>query len=198
MAIRKTISFVFAFGLVSAYAYGAFTPATRVDSSGALSFTPLSMRLSSPSFENGETIPSAHTCDATQPTSPALRVHDAPEGTKSFVLLMDDPDVPIEVRPEGVFDHWVLYDIDPATERIPEGGSAGVVGENTRGLHAYAPPCPPPEYAPKEHRYVFRLYALDRKLDLPEGASKKEVLAALQNRVLEVTELVGRYQRASQ
>jgi Raf kinase inhibitor-like YbhB/YbcL family protein len=109
---------------------------------------------------------------------------------------MDDPDVPAEVRPERNFDHWVLFDIPPATLGISEGGSIGTKGANGRGAPAYAGPCPPPQYAPSEHRYFFRLYALDTMLNLPEGATKQQVLEAMEGHVIAQAELMGRYERA--
>ena len=108
---------------------------------------------------------------------------------------MDDPDVPKQLRPDGVFDHWTLFNIPASMSEIPEGGSVGIAGANGAGKNAYTGPCPPPQYEPSEHRYVFTLYALDRMLDLKAGATKQEVKAAMQGHILEQTQLIGKYKR---
>lgn len=154
--------------------------------------------LTSPAFENGEEIPEKYTCDGSRELSPALAWSGAPEETKSFVLIMDDPDIPQVVKDaRGIeaFDHWTLFNIPPETHEIPEGGTAGTPGANTAGSADYTGPCPPPEHEPSEHRYFFKLYALDSLLPLSAGATKAEVLAALAPHIIEKTELVGRYSR---
>ncbi len=150
--------------------------------------------LSSTAFTDGATIPAKYTCDG-ESVSPALSISGVPEGTVSLALIVDDPDVPKQLKPDGVFDHWVLFDIPPATKEIPEDGSAGTAGVNGAGADAYAAPCPPPQYEPSEHRYVFTLYALDATLGLPAGASKSDVLFAMKGHVIAQTELIGRYKR---
>ncbi|OHB19612.1 MAG: kinase inhibitor, partial [Parcubacteria group bacterium RIFCSPHIGHO2_01_FULL_56_18] len=125
----------------------------------------------------------------------ALSIGGVPEGTKSLALIMDDPDVPKVLRADGVFDHWVLFNIPADTREIPEGGSIGVAGANSAGKNAYAGPCPPPQYEPSEHRYVFKLYALDSELPLQAGATKEEVEKAMEGHILGQTQLVGRYKR---
>ncbi len=186
-----TIIVVFAVGSVVYYSF------MRVPSPDAPAATIVStaMRLSSPSFMHEGTVPTEYTCDVDTPPSPPLMFENVPAGTVSLALIMDDPDVPTAVRPEGVFDHWVLYDIPPHIPGLPEGGSAGVTGANGRGGLSYAGPCPPPEYEPSEHRYFFRLYALDTKLGLAEGATKDEVIAAMTGHILETAELMARYER---
>lgn len=158
------------------------------------SMTTSTLTLTSPAFENGSSIPSRFTCDGDN-MSPPLSWSGVPEGTKSLALIMDDPDVPKALKPDGVFDHWTLFNIPPETREIPEGGSVGVPGVNGAGKKAYTGPCPPPQYEPSEHRYFFRLYALDTMLSLSSGASKKEVLAVMQGHILAETELLGRYKR---
>jgi Raf kinase inhibitor-like YbhB/YbcL family protein len=140
-------------------------------------------------------IPSRYTCDDQRDLSPALSISGVPEGTKSLALIMDDPDVPKALKPEGVFDHWVLFNIPSETAEIPEGGSTGVVGANGVGQSAYTGPCPPPQYEPSTHRYIFKLYALDSMLSLGAGASKAQVEAAMQGHIIAQTELMGRYKR---
>ncbi len=151
--------------------------------------------LTSPAFADNASIPPRFTCDGDRSVSPALSIGGVPEGTKSLALIMDDPDVPKVLRADGVFDHWVLFNIPADTREISEGGSVGVAGANSAGKNAYAGPCPPPQYEPSEHRYVFKLYALDSELPLPAGASKADVEKAMEGHILAQTQLVGRYKR---
>ena len=153
------------------------------------------LRLTSETFENGSVIPSRFTCDDRKDLNPPLSFSGVPSETKSLALIMDDPDVPKVLKPDGVFDHWVLYNIPPATTGIAEGSSVGVVGTNGAGAAAYTGPCPPKQYEPSQHRYVFRLYALDTLLALSGGASKQEVLDALRGHILAEAELTGVYKR---
>ncbi len=156
------------------------------------------LKITSPAFEQNASIPSKFTCDAGSPPaggSPPLAISGVPEGAKSLALIMDDPDVPKQLKPDGVFDHWVLFNISPATTEISEGGSVGTPGANSAGKNAYYAPCPPPQYEPSEHRYVFALYALDTELALKAGTSKADVLKALEGHVLAQAQLVGKYKR---
>jgi len=153
------------------------------------------MRLTSDAFRNGGSIPSVYTCDEDKDLNPPLDFSDIPAGAKSLVLILNDLDVPKDVLPSGVFDHWVLFNIDPKTVGIPKGGSEGTAGQNGAGENRYVGPCPPPQYEPSEHRYIFTLYALDVKLPLEVGASKAEVLAAMEGHVLREARLTGRYKK---
>lgn len=156
------------------------------------------LTLTSPAFTNGGMIPAKYTCDGDSKLSPPLSIAEVPEEAKSLVLIMDDPDIPEIIKKKlglEAFDHWVLFNITPDTREIPEGGTAGVPGVNTRGDTGYTGPCPPPEYEPREHRYVFKLYALRATLPLLAGATKREVLSALAPLVIAEAELVGRYSR---
>ncbi len=153
-----------------------------------------SFSLTSSVFAEGASIPAKYTCDEQQP-SPPLAISGAPTGTKSFALIMDDPDVPKQVRPEGNFLHWVVFNISADTTQIAEGASIGVPGQNGRGKTGYVGPCPPPNYEPSEHRYFFVLYALDTELALSAGASKADVIKAMQEHVLGEAQLMGRYRR---
>lgn len=155
--------------------------------------TPFS--LTSFAFGNNGLIPAKYTCDGDRTLSPPLSVSGVPEGTQSLALIMGDPDVPKALKPDGVFDHWVLFNIPPSTTSIPEGSSVGVQGNNGAGKPGYTGPCPPPQYEPSEHRYIFKLYALDSTLTLPVGATKTMVLATLEGHTLGTAELVGRYSR---
>ncbi len=164
-----------------------------INATASMATTTLS--ITSPAFGQGGRIPSKYTCDGERTLSPALAFSGVPEGTKTLALIMDDPDVPKAVRPEGVFDHWALFNIPPTAAGIPEGGSLGVAGANGAGNNAYTGPCPPPQYEPSEHRYIFTLYALDAKLPLAAGVSKQDVLRAMEGHVIGKAELIGKYKR---
>ena len=153
------------------------------------------MSITSPEFEQDGRIPSKFTCDGDRSINPALIFSGIPEGTQSLALIMDDPDVPKALKPEGVFDHWVLFNIPSDTKGISEASTVGTPGANGTGASAYTGPCPPPQYEPSEHRYIFVLYALDSTLALNSGATKKEVLKAMQGHILAEAKLIGRYKR---
>ncbi|PIR83168.1 YbhB/YbcL family Raf kinase inhibitor-like protein [Candidatus Kaiserbacteria bacterium CG10_big_fil_rev_8_21_14_0_10_56_12] len=159
----------------------------------------MALSLVTSAFENGGRISAKYTCDGDKRLSPPLSIRGVPEGAKSFVLIMDDPDIPeVKKKEYGIdsFDHWTLFNIPPETREIPEGGLHGcVTGVNTLGESHYTGPCPPPEYEPKEHRYFFKLYALRDTLSLSEGATKRQVLDALDPLVIEQAEYMGRYSR---
>ena len=152
------------------------------------------MYLSSLAFKEGGSIPAKYTCDG-KGINPPLQISGVPENAKSLVLLMDDPDIP-EVAKKSfnveVWDHWVVFNIPPNVEEIAEGKNPhGELGKNTRGHNTYGSPCPPD----REHRYFFKLYALDTVLNLLAGVSKSEVEQAMNGHVLEMAELMGRYAR---
>ncbi|MBI2146871.1 YbhB/YbcL family Raf kinase inhibitor-like protein [Candidatus Woesearchaeota archaeon] len=153
-----------------------------------------SLQLTSSAFSNNGKIPSLYTCDGSN-TSPPLSISGVPAEAKSLVLLMDDPDIPEFVKQKfgiTVWDHWVVFNIPPTTAAISEGKNPpGVFGKNTGGKNAYGGPCPPD----REHRYFFKLYALDTLLDLPAGATKTAVEQAMKGRVLAEARLVGLYER---
>ena len=146
------------------------------------------MKISSSVFQDGETIPQKYGRDF-ENINPPLRVEDVPEGAASFVLTMDDPDIP-EAVGIPVWDHWVVFNIPPNIRDIPERWSVeGVRGKGTRGELEYGGPRPPD----KEHRYFFTMYAINTFLDLPEGATKVECIDAMADHVLEKAELMGRF-----
>jgi Raf kinase inhibitor-like YbhB/YbcL family protein len=150
------------------------------------------MKLSSPVFENGSKIPSKYTCNG-EDINPPLNISGVPSSAKSLVLIMEDPDVPKNLRPDGMWDHWIVFNIPPDTGEILEGRDPrGVNGKGTGGNLGYMGPCPPD----REHRYFFKLFALDKTLDLPEGAKKVEVEKAMKGHVLEKTELIGLYEQS--
>jgi len=150
-------------------------------------------RLSSDAFGPNEEIPAIHTCDG-QNSSPPLTWPDPPSGTQSFALIMDDPDAP-----GAVFTHWVLFDLPPDTRALGIGvetterpSVGGAQGGNDAGGIGYTGPCPPPD---GPHRYRFSLYALDALLELGPGASKEDVLNAMQGHILVEAQLMGSYGR---
>lgn len=147
------------------------------------------MKLTSPVFVHNGKIPPKYTCDGLD-INPPLLISDVPKKAKSLVLIMDDPDA---VKPAGkVWDHWIVWNIPPRTKEIKEGNSVkGVHGKGTSGRTGYKGPCPPDA----EHRYYFKLYALDTLLDIPAGSTKAEVESAMTGNILEQTELIGLYAR---
>jgi len=153
------------------------------------------MKLTSSTFENNGIIPSQYTCDGDRTKNPPLSITGVPEKAQSIALIMDDPDVPKQIKVDRVFDHWILFNIPKKTKEIPEGTSLGILGVNGAGNNSYTGPCPPPQYEPSEHRYVFKLYALDIMLNLQAGASKKEVFDAMQGHIIGEVELIGKYKK---
>ena len=144
------------------------------------------MKLTSSAFTHNGQIPSEFTCDSSD-SSPPLTISDAPPNAKSLVLIMDDPDAPV-----GTWDHWIVFNIPPTTKQIPQDTEPnGLGGKNSWGKTGYGGPCPPSG----THRYFFKLYALDTKLNLPEGSTKKQIEAAMQGHILAKAELIGTYKR---
>jgi len=159
------------------------TQPPQTDQEGDL---PMIMALTSPSFNNGESIPTKYTCDSDD-ISPELDWFGIPEGTVSMALIMDDPDAPV-----GTWVHWVLFNLPMDLSGLREGMTGvGLDGTNSWNRTGYGGPCPPSG----THRYFFKLYALDSYLDLESGADKKAVLAAMEGRILGQAELMGTYSR---
>lgn len=156
----------------------------------------MSLTLTSPDFQANASIPAVHTCDGAD-TSPALSWTGVPPGTKSLVLIVDDPDAPDPANPKTTWVHWVLYNIPPEATGLPKGAQASNLPKGTRtGLNdwkksAYGGPCPPVG----RHRYFHKLYALDTQLPDMGHATKTEVEKAMQNHILASGELVGTYQK---
>ena len=144
------------------------------------------MKLTSTAFTLGGAIPEKYGRDFDN-VNPPLTIEDVPETAQSLVLFMDDPDVP-ETAPVDVWDHWIVFNISPSTRQIIEGWEVeGVRGKGTRGELDYGGPRPPD----RAHRYFFKLYALDTKLDLNEGVSKQEVIDVMDGHIIEQAELIG-------
>ena len=150
------------------------------------------MKLTSSAFKEKGIIPSLYTCEGKN-LSPPLEFHDIPPNAKSLVLIMDDPDVPRSLRPDGMYDHWIVFNIPPAIISLKEHAKPpGIQGTNTAGKPQYTGPCPPD----REHRYFFKLYAIDAPLlSLSAGATKKEVETAMKGHILAHAELMGRYEK---
>ncbi|WP_225896402.1 YbhB/YbcL family Raf kinase inhibitor-like protein [Amazonocrinis nigriterrae] len=150
------------------------------------------MKLESTAFDANGLIPAKYTCDGAD-ISPPLIWDEVPKGTQSIVLIVDDPDAP-----GGTFVHWVVYDIPATIRQLPEKIAAvkplpdgGVQGKNDFGKLGYGGPCPPSGI----HRYFFKIYALDQELSLPAGATKNQILTAIESHILAKADLIGRYKR---
>jgi hypothetical protein len=144
------------------------------------------MKITSSAFQQGGNIPSKFSCDGPN-TNPPLQISDVPSGAKTLVLIVDDPDAP-----SGLFTHWVVWNISPKISTIAEGSAPkGVHGTNDFGKSGYGGPCPPSG----THRYYFKIFALDRDLDLPSGAKRSQLDAAMKGHVVAQGELMGRYSK---
>jgi Raf kinase inhibitor-like YbhB/YbcL family protein len=140
--------------------------------------------IKSPAFANNEFIPTKHTCDG-KDVNPPLNIEGIPDGTQSLVLIVDDPDAPM-----GTWDHWIVWNIPPSG-KIEENSVPGVEGLNDFRKHSYGGPCPPSG----THRYFFKVYALDTKLNLNANSRKNDLEKAMQGHILAKGELIGRYSR---
>jgi Raf kinase inhibitor-like YbhB/YbcL family protein len=185
--MKALLSLIVTATLVVSLAFDAHCESKKKTASGpSLTFT-------SPAFADGASIPKAHTCSGAD-YSPPLQWANAPEGTKSFAIIVDDPDAPF-----NYFTHWVIFNI-PATqtslaERISPNGSlpAGALeGVNGFGKTGYGGPCPPPG---KPHRYFFKLYALDGMLREKSGISKEKLVQVMKGHILAETQMIGKFER---
>ena len=154
--------------------------------------TSASLTLSSPAFAAGASIPAVYSCDG-KDQSPPLRWTGAPAGTKSFALIMDDPDAPA-----GTWVHWLIFNIPAQATGLPEAvrpaatlDDGSVQGTNSWRRLGYGGPCPPRG----QHRYFFKLYALDAMLSLSSSAGKADLLRAMEGHILAQAELMGVYRR---
>lgn len=151
------------------------------------------MQITSTAFEDGGTIPTTYTCDADD-RSPPLAWNDIPEGTQSLVLIVDDQDAPA-----GTWVHWLLYDIPPCVDNLPEGQpptetvpGIGTQGSNDFGRIGYGGPCPP---GGSPHHYYFKLYALDMLFNLEPGMNVDDLETVMSGHILDQVELMGIYVR---
>jgi hypothetical protein len=163
-----------------------------LDLSGAQVKGGNNMQIKSSAFKNGARIPAKHTCDGVD-VSPPLEWGKLPAGTKYLALICDDPDAPM-----GTWVHWVLYDVPASAGGLPEKlpplkelADGTKQGMNDFRAIGYGGPCPPSG----EHRYFFKLYALDGPTGLKPGATKAQLLAAMKGHILAEAELMGKYKR---
>jgi Raf kinase inhibitor-like YbhB/YbcL family protein len=154
----------------------------------------VTIQVSSPAFNDGQPIPAKYTADGAD-KSPELRWGGAPASAQSFALVCEDPDAP-----RGTWTHWVLFNVPADTTSLAEGVPAekelsggACQGKNDFGKIGYGGPSPPKG---PPHRYYFKVYALDTKLDLPAGASRADVLGAIKGHVLAEGQLMGKYGRS--
>ena len=149
----------------------------------ALTSSPFNV--SSPSFKQNGMIPSEYTCEGKN-INPSITIKNVPQKTMSLALIVDDPDAP-----KGTFDHWVIWNIDPSATTIGENSAPGTEGKNGSGKNDYMGPCPPSG----THHYHFKVYALNTKLDLAAGATKKHLEIAMKTHILAKAELIGLYKK---
>jgi hypothetical protein len=178
-------SILFSIGILTAL----YAEVTHLDQERSPTMT---ITITSSAFRHTELIPSKYTCDG-EDISPPLSWDSIPSNAKSLVLISDDPDAPM-----GTWVHWVVYNIPPtagsfeenvpAVERLEDGT---VQGKNNFGKIGYGGPCPPGG----THRYFFKMYALDTVLEFKPGATKKEIVDAMENHVVGQGELIGTYTR---
>lgn len=142
------------------------------------------MSVSSSAFQNGEEIGTKFTCNGKN-VSPELRISGAPATAKSLALVVDDPDAP-----GGLFTHWLVWNVDARTRQLGENSApaGSVAGTNDFGKHGYGGPCPPSG----THRYFFRIFALDTKLELKAGAKRAELEKAISGHIIAKAELMAR------
>lgn len=146
-----------------------------------------SMKIKTNAFENNGNIPAKYTCDA-ENISPGFTFYSVPVEARSLVLIVDDPD-----SPSKDFTHWILFNINPLINGFEENSipNGAIEGLNDFGEPHYGGPCP----GTGEHRYVFKIYALDKRLELEKGATKQEVLSALKGHIVEESQIIGLYKR---
>jgi len=142
------------------------------------------LRVTSPAFKSNGLIPKKYTCDGSD-VNPSLHIEDLPKETESLALIVDDPDAPM-----GTWVHWVVWNIPPVRV-IQEDSVPGIEGVNDFQRHSYGGPCPPSG----THRYFFKVYALDTKLELNQNSRKKDLEKAMEGHILAKGEIVGLYRR---
>ena len=152
------------------------------------------LKITSNAFKNNGLIPAKYTCDGNN-MNPPLNIEGAPKEAATLVLIMDDPDIPQFVKEKfgiEVWNHWVVFNIPTNVTRISEGcNPPGILGKNTRNENVYTGPRPPD----REHRYFFKVYALDTKLDIDKNSTKQDVERAMKDHIIAKGELIGLYKR---
>lgn len=144
------------------------------------------MEVKSPAFVHEQVIPKKYTCEG-EDVSPPLLFESTPAGTLCFAIIVEDPDAP-----RGTFDHWLAWNIPGEQKHLPEKAKVPHQGMNHFGELRYRGPCPPPG---RVHHYHFKVFALDQQVDLSDGATKSQLVAAMKGHVLAQGELVGTYER---
>jgi Raf kinase inhibitor-like YbhB/YbcL family protein len=179
--LKKIIFILLTISIITSSAYSSNSNQRRIE-----------MKLTSSAFQHEDMIPVKFTCKG-EDISPDLKWENAPQGVKSYVLICDDPDAPV-----GVWDHWMLFNIPGSTNELHEGvpkkpelANGARHGKNSWGRLDYGGPCPPSGV----HRYFFKLFALDTILNLKSGASKKEIMKAMENHTLASAELMGKFKK---
>ena len=145
-----------------------------------------SMKITSPAFNDNDFIPVKYTCEGDD-INPQLDFEMVPNKAKSLVLIVEDPDAP-----NGLWTHWILYDIPLDLRTIKENSAPGKQGMNTSNQMSYQGPCPPGK---KPHRYFFRLYALDARIEIPKEVTRKQIDPIILKHVIETAEIMGYYSR---
>jgi hypothetical protein len=193
MKARQFLWIVFLF-LVNAAIFWSDIPAgeKRIIDASSIGGKTMAIKVMSSAFEEGGMIPRKYACDGAD-VSPPLAWTGIPEGAKTIALISDDPDAPV-----GTWVHWVLYDLPANIKELPEAVSpekelrtGAKQGRNDFRRIGYGGPCPPGG----THRYYFKLYALDTVLNLPAGATKAELLKAMEGHILAQGQLMGKYKR---
>jgi Raf kinase inhibitor-like YbhB/YbcL family protein len=147
-----------------------------------------SLQITSPAFHQNGRIPQVYTCDG-RGSLPPLNFHDVPPGSKGLALIVEDPDVPRILKTDGVFVHWIRWNIAPESSGLASGQAGG--GDNNGSGPRFIPPCPPDSM----HRYVFTLFALDTVLTEEKISSAADLRRAMEGHVIAQSELVGQYRR---
>ena len=183
--MQRYLVIVIIFSLLLAGCDGEDERLREAEESEAVAFNLLTLR--SPAFAEGERIPTQYTCDGVD-IPPPLTWQDLPADAASYALIVDDPDAP-----GGIWTHWVVYNVPPEITEFPEDVSPdlGTQGTNSWNEIGYRGPCPPDG----EHRYFFKLFALDIVLNLEEGADRETVLEAVDGHILAQGQLMGVYER---
>lgn len=176
--------------LIGCEATGNRVASTQLQSSSDRSKA--TMKLESSAFSDQGMIPTKYSCDGAD-ISPPLSWSEVPQGTQSLALICDDPDAP-----GMTFVHWVIYNLPPDTQQLPENvpnqeklENGALQGKNNFGKVGYGGPCPPGG----THRYFFRLYALDQMLNLEAGVNREQLEQAMEGHILAQAELMGQYNR---
>jgi Raf kinase inhibitor-like YbhB/YbcL family protein len=146
----------------------------------------MAFAITSPAFAEGATVPKQFTCDGND-TPPPIKLSEPPQNTRSFAVIMDDPDAP-----KGTFTHWLAYDIPPSDAELQ--GDAGKTLRNSFGREGYGGPCPPPGHGP--HRYFFTVYAVDVSSLAIAGETRQDLEKALEAHTLARAQLMGQYERS--